>query len=391
MKIFGSFNRVFVNAPHQGARSIELDFVRGIAIILVMGLHFVTVPTQNPLFRLFQYPGKTFGGTGVDIFFVLSGFLVGGLLMKEYKRTGELDVRRFIFRRGLKIWPAYYVFILIEVVTHAHPLRTFLWQNLLHVQNYAGSSIRHSWSLAVEEHFYLALALGMGWMAKRRWDSGRMLRLFLVVIGLIFVSRFTSYFLFGSHAALEETHNRLDSLLCGVILALIFNFFPASFAALSRWPLLLAAVVAVVVLLLCTIHSVALYDTVGLSILYVGSAALLLLVYSHSGRIRGSLMYRVVAAIGVYSYGIYLYHSSVRYPSLALARHLPSVLQWPGVMILQYSSAILLGAVMTRLVEWPVLRYRDRLLPQAVRDIGSPEQQSSIVVETAGAKAEALA
>jgi peptidoglycan/LPS O-acetylase OafA/YrhL len=366
-------NRVFLRLPHQGSRSIELDFLRGIAILLVMGLHFLTVPTRNPLFLLLQYPGERFGGAGVDIFFVLSGFLVGGLLMKEYKQSNTLDVRRFIFRRGLKIWPAYYFFIFLEVVTHAHPLKTFLWQNLLHVQNYTGSAISHSWSLAVEEHFYLALAFAMGWMVKRQWTPQRMLKAFGVIMVLSLISRTASFFLFGNHSAMEDTHNRLDSLLCGVSLALVFHFFPERFEAISRRKLPLVLVSGLVLIYLCTVHTPSVYDTIGFTILYIGAAALLLLTYSHSGRVRNWWPYRVVAAIGVYSYAIYLYQNSIRFPSLRLAMHAPPLLRWPALMILQYGSAILLGAFLTRLVEWPFLRYRNRILPQRVADIGSPD------------------
>jgi peptidoglycan/LPS O-acetylase OafA/YrhL len=59
---------------------------------------------------------------------------------------------------------------------------------------------------------------------------------------------------------------------------------------------------------------------------------------------------------------------------MALAKHFPAAWQWPVLMLLQYSSAIVLGAVVTRIVEWPFLRYRDRILPQRVGDIGSPKK-----------------
>lgn len=374
LSISSLLSKIYMKLPHHGSRSVELDFIRGVAILLVMGVHFQTVPTDNLLFRFLQYPGQTFGGVGVDLFFVLSGFLVGGLLMKEYKSQNSLDVRRFILRRGMKIWPAYYFFLLMEVVTHAHPLKTFLWQNLLHVQNYTGSTIRHSWSLAVEEHFYLALAFGMGWMVTRHWPPARILKLLLTVMAVVLVTRSISYFLIGASAAFEQTHNRIDSLVCGVSLALVYHFFPETFRALSRFKSILIAVTAVVVLFLCTVQAPVIRNTVGFTIIYIGAAAFLLLAYSHSSRIRGWIPYRIVATIGVYSYGIYLYHNSVRNPCMALAKHFPAAWQWPVLMLLQYSSAIVLGAVVTRIVEWPFLRYRDRILPQRVGDIGSPKK-----------------
>jgi peptidoglycan/LPS O-acetylase OafA/YrhL len=73
---------------------------------------------------------------------------------------------------------------------------------------------------------------------------------------------------------------------------------------------------------------------------------------------------------------------------LALAKHFPETWQWPVLMLLQYSSAILLGAVVTRIVEWPFLRYRDRILPQRAADIGSP-RKAPVEVDVVQLKSEA--
>jgi len=94
--------------------------------------------------------------------------------------------------------------------------------------------------------------------------------------------------------------------------------------------------------------------------------------------VRDWPVYRFIAVIGVYSYGIYLYHNSVRNPSLSLAMRMPASLQWPVLILAQFSAAILLGAVMTLVVEWPLLRYRDHILPQPVADIGSPREARSL-------------
>jgi peptidoglycan/LPS O-acetylase OafA/YrhL len=84
---------VFEGLP-LGTRNQSLDVLRALAVLLVMGRHF-------PYYALW---GRV-GWIGVDLFFVLSGFLISGLLFQEYKRTGMIDFWRFMFRRGLKIWP----------------------------------------------------------------------------------------------------------------------------------------------------------------------------------------------------------------------------------------------------------------------------------------------
>ena len=373
MKTSDFVRLVVSKVPHRGSRSVELDFIRGIAILMVIGYQAYIVPGTNLIFLEILYPFKQYGEYGVDLFFVLSGFLVGGLLMKEYKQTHTVEIKRFIFRRGLKIWPAYYFFIFLQVITRSQPLKTFLWQNLLHVQNYAGSTLFHTWSLSVEEHFYLMLAVGMGWIARRQWLPLRMLKVCGGVLLLGLAARSISYFTLGDIAANRQTQNRIDGLVCGVSLAILFHFFPAKFEAISRRKYALTLTLVAAALFLCTFRSPVITYTIGSTIAYIGAAAFLLLAYSNSARIRDWIAFRIIAAIGVYSYGIYLYHISMRWPSLKLAAHLPQPLQGPAAILFEFSSAILLGAIMTIIVEWPFLRYRDRILPQQVRDISSPQ------------------
>jgi len=83
-------------------RNKRLDILRCIAVLLVLLDHSGIHPflTQT-------------GWTGVDLFFVLSGFLISGLLFAEYKKRGAIDFKRFLIRRGLKIYPAFYTFLLV--------------------------------------------------------------------------------------------------------------------------------------------------------------------------------------------------------------------------------------------------------------------------------------
>src|SRR4051795_6289335 len=129
------------DASGAGSRRLDLDVVRGCAILLALGWHFSQRPSGNPVLDALQWPGRTFGWAGVDLFFVLSGFLVGQLVFKEHQRTGRFDGWRFTVRRALKLWPVLYVFLAVQVISGA-PLDSFLWQTALHVQNYAGTSFK---------------------------------------------------------------------------------------------------------------------------------------------------------------------------------------------------------------------------------------------------------
>src|SRR3989338_4897751 len=104
-----------MTADRGGRRLAELDVLRGIAVLLVLGRHIVQVPAGGiGLFLMDVW--QNCGWIGVDLFFVLSGFLVSGLLFSEYKLHGSIELSRFFIRRGLKIYPAYYLMGLASVV-----------------------------------------------------------------------------------------------------------------------------------------------------------------------------------------------------------------------------------------------------------------------------------
>lgn len=335
-----------------------------------MGYHFRTVSSSVAPFRLIDRALKAFGATGVDMFFVLSGFLVGGLLLNEYKQRGCVQIGRFLARRGLKIFPAYYFYLLFQIVSRHFPLRTFLWQNLLLVQNYSGSSISHSWTVSLEIHFYVVLAFAMGYLASRHASPRKLLCVFVLAGLSSFLLRVISIYLGHWQAAIFYTHNRLDSLLCGVLLATLATFFPKRFATLSdrKWPLIL--IMGMLTSYLIWIYPRTMeqpkpgWGYLGACVLYLGYAAVMLFMLRYTSGISSNVTYRLVGWVGTYSYGIYLWHNSVRQPCAALVSHLAPAAQWAALFCLQYTSAILLGAGMSILIEWPVLRYRDRLLPQ---------------------------
>jgi len=360
----GSFVTAIQRYLDSGNRNVELDFVRGVAILLVIGFHALAPQTHFPIFQGIEATFKAAGWSGVDLFFVLSGFLVGGVLLSEYKKTGALDVKRFIIRRGLKIWPAYYFYILFQVIARRHPIRTFLLVNLLHIQNYKWSSLEHTWTLSIEEHFYLLLSLSIGWMILRKWPVRKMMVAFAVTLCVVLAIRCTTWY-WGLHDMAEHsTHTRIDSLLLGVILTAMLQFYPPYFDWIaSRKVLLLSIWVSAMAFIAFAHDKPAILYTIGYTWIYLGYGAFVLLLYRHSGAIRDFVAYRVIAKIGVYSYGIYLWHLSVRDVCFGIANHFSLGARWPVAIILQYGTAIVLGAILTHLIEWPALRIRDRMFP----------------------------
>lgn len=160
------------------ARLHQLDLLRGVAIIFVLICHSSIRGSDSGIFNKYVDAFMNFGWTGVDLFFVLSGFLVGGLLFKELKSYGKVHVGRFLIRRGLKIWPVYFAYLAYYVAKGLHRGWGIggtwgkLYPNFFHIQDYVESAPAHTWSLAVEEHFYLALPI-LVWLLTERFAPSR--------------------------------------------------------------------------------------------------------------------------------------------------------------------------------------------------------------------------
>lgn len=314
------------------------------------------------------------GWVGVDIFFVLSGFLVGGLLIKEWKVRGRINTSSFLIRRGFKIWPQYYAFLLILLVSGHRSLHE-LWGNLLNIQNYVGG-VAHTWSLAVEEHAYLTILLIL-WVAAR-WKL-RMRTLFailavliacIVVTGLYLVSRGVDVF--------TPTHTRLAGILAGVMLAIAYHYKPDIFHRLQRywllWCSVIAATLAYAYLARRGWNPAWMIDMADLS-----GVALLMLLYRRREANRHNWLYRLVAWIGLYSYGIYLWHVSVDAPVAWVSQRLPAL---PGLLWGVTAPVLLgiaLGVLTTEAIEFPMLRLRERWFPRRVDSpVGVPAEEERV-------------
>lgn len=362
-------------------RKIELDFLRGIAILLVLFYHYNFPETGIGFVDWIGDTGRLVGRVGVDMFFTLSGFLVGGLLLKEYQLTGKLDGRRFLLRRAFKIWPALYVLLLFHVIIGRHPIGSFLWQNIFHVQNYFGTSIAQTWSLAVEEHFYLLLTVLISVMVGRKpLTIIKVLSVIcLVVLGLRIYIVSTG----DLDAAFRQTQYRIDSLLYGVILAAIFYFYPEKFAALAKkkWTLIFGSIF-LVLWIYFTSANYALVRTIGYSINGIGFCILFVCVITYSGSISKNWIYKGVAWVGLYSYGIYLWHTLALAPgakaiSYLSAAHVHPMIIWVVSTTVQFVVGIVIGYVMTKIVEWPFLKIREKFYPTVEKLEMRPEPARS--------------
>ena len=380
-------------ADHRegGGRLPDLDLLRALAVLLVLGRHVLEIPADLPAsVRSFWLAWNRFGWIGVDLFFTLSGFLVSGLLFREYAQSGTVRPLRFLIRRGLKIYPAFYVFLALSVAISAWaglygrpewarfsdvfpaPNPGRILGEILFLQNYLSYLWGHTWSLAIEEHFYLGLAAVVAFFVWRRGGSERVFSfvppLVLTVAATLLLARLTLGYVFHQSwwDILPPTHLRVDSLFYGVLLSYAYHLHRETVDFVQRHAglLALATLLLLAPALVLHLENPFMY-TVGFTTLYLGFGNMILLL--RVGRFRGRDFLlrhlRVASYLGRHSYSIYLWHMPVYLWSLALVRAVwGRPVFWLEVSI-YFVGTVLVGTGMSLLVEQPVLRLRDRLFP----------------------------
>jgi peptidoglycan/LPS O-acetylase OafA/YrhL len=218
----------------------ELDGLRGIAIFLVLGAHFINV-TNGPRLAAFFQDLFLLGWSGVDLFFVLSGFLIGGILLDV--RSSRSYFKTFYARRFFRIIPIYYIWVTLYLLVvgfgtsflRAHtrtgtvpPLGFDIYSHYLFLQNFAVVNyiaiseywFAHTWSLAVEEQFYLVSPLLVRLLTRRRLSLVLGALIFSAPLIRLFVR---SHFAQGPWLSYRLMPCRADSLACGMLAAILWR------------------------------------------------------------------------------------------------------------------------------------------------------------------------
>jgi peptidoglycan/LPS O-acetylase OafA/YrhL len=394
-------------------RLVQLDLLRGVAILLVLGAHYVIPWERAGFFRPLAFVVDRVGGMGVDLFFVLSGYLIGGLLFDEIRRHGDLHAWRFLGRRAFKIWPGYYALVVLlvakDLVRSSRRPREVLLDYLpnlvpFQVQNYFGHlPISHTWSLAVEEHFYLVLplllvaALAAPGRRGLRWVAPAVAAVMAGCLTARAVAIFAGFSRF--HVAIQ-THFRIDSLAFGVLLAHLHRSgSPTLLRAMRHRGLLLLAAVACVGTVMAAYMAFGPFtpaaQIAGYTLFAIGFGCLLMAVVATPDEARwlSSPVVRGLAAMGFLSYPIYLWHVNVVMPPVAkvcnggMLAWLPDTPRWVVGWALYIGAAVAVGTVANALIDRPFLRLRDRLCPsrgKAVPRAGRAEAEA----EAAGSAAD---
>jgi peptidoglycan/LPS O-acetylase OafA/YrhL len=331
-----------------------LDGLRAVAIVLVLGCHTIR----------FAFPG---GWIGVDVFFVLSGYLLTSILLHELRQTGRISLANFYLRRALRLLPALALLAIFQLVrsefsTRGQEICVATLVGVAYLENlnnvffwWPFDLMGHTWSLAVEERFYLLWPLTLLFLVRRS-------PLVWIVAAAVAMAaaRFVCWRDGYAEATLQYSVGiRPVGLLVGCALA---------FLPIGRWRLppvaAPAALAALLAIGLC-IQSLSVFLIAPLATSL--ATAVLIIGLQHAGLTTAALALPPVRYTGRISYGLYLYHWPLFILGEKWKTHAPFHLYAVGLVTLIFVTA----ALSYEFVEKPILGVKGRLaLSRSLRTTG---------------------
>lgn len=314
------------------------------------------------------------GGFGVTVFFFLSGFLITSLLRRELELSGDISFKDFYLRRALRIFPPMYLTLGVAVILSLagvlpEPLQASrVGAQALHLTNYfmifrsadgmpAGTGVY--WSLAVEEHFYLAFPLLL-WLM-RRLSPSRQALLLLIACVVVLIWRCVLVFAFDSHSdrTYLATDTRIDNILFGCIMGVWMNPYMDEVRVRRTSTKVLILVAAALLLTLSFVYrDPAFRETLRYTLQGMALFGVFYVVVANDDWLAFRwLQLRFVRFLGYLSYTLYLSHQIAIYGVQS---------QWPeGHPVAQgalaFALSFLFSYAMYRVVETPLAALRSRL------------------------------
>lgn len=369
-----------------------LDGLRGVCVLLVVTHHM-------------GLPGATGGFLGVDGFFVLSGFLITTLLMEEWLNTSNIRLGSFYMRRALRLLPALLLFLAIcalytwlaldgdAALSNWHGIVLALvylsdWAMVLLGDSFIGlGMVQHTWSLAVEEQFYLLWPLVLLAMLHKRFTPRRILAVVVLLTGVTILVRAV---MIVNGAWVERVYKgfdtRADSLLIGCLLGLMLSFgiirLTPRLLELTR-PLAAASLLALAYLTITASYEGQLQWAPDPRFLYYGgftlvalavATVILHLMASPTGRLARALSWPPLVKVGIVSYGVYLWHYAVFF---MIRTGEAGWADWP-VQALRLGVTAILVLISYKYVEQPMLRLKERFATNAPRKRQAAQRLSEV-------------
>ncbi|HET9712488.1 MAG TPA: acyltransferase [Pyrinomonadaceae bacterium] len=354
------FSAVDAAAPFRLGYRPALDGLRGVAILAVLAVH-----TSH----IFGWSLLKGANAGVDIFFVLSGFLITTLLIEEWEQTGDVSLKSFYWRRALRLIPAlvvllaalYFLSDLLFSPVEANDTRRAISVAFVYASDLALAffqlhlgALQHTWSLAIEEHFYLiwpvvllaALKLGI---SKKR--------LVLITLLAVIVSGLQRASLHQFGAPPVRTYygidTRADALLIGCVTGLCVSWGLVHVRALR--PLLIPALILIVFCMVATGFGSSFMTVGGFTLLAIATGVVIVnVVLGPPGYLRGFLECGPLVWIGRISYGLYLWH----YPIFKATSFVK--LSWPVQLTVALAITLIVTSLSYYLIERPALSLKRR-------------------------------
>jgi peptidoglycan/LPS O-acetylase OafA/YrhL len=365
-------------APNSLKYMPQLDALRALAVLAVMVHHFL------PVDRFIPPDYITLGLLAVRLFFVLSGFLITGILLNYRREERGTALRRFYLRRVLRIFPIYYLTLFIALALQVRPIQQGAFWHLAYLSNYVAVShpewmgpASHFWTLAVEEQFYFVWPFIMLFVPRKHLATAIISAIALAVLFRAFV-----LFVLGMSidAAGLFTFATLDSLGGGALLALVHydEKLRARLPALMK----LLLVMGLVIVTLTTVFYVfnrgfrmlQTFLCLGVSFLFI--VLIEKTARSFTGRAKAVMENAAILYVGKISYGLYVYHNFM------LAIVLYYLLKWTTapdyrlVAILSTVSTFAVAIVSWHLIERPLAQLKNRFSFSARKPHLSPESDA---------------
>lgn len=363
-------------------RSFGLDLLRTIAICLVLLSHstLLLFPTSENISITII---RVFGAVGVDLFFVLSGFLIGGILLKQIdvNKTGFKDFIVFWKRRWLRTLPNYYLILVVNILIYIllnKNLPSNLWSFVLFLQNFSFPQVdffTEAWSLSIEEYAYLLLpfVLYSSFLVFRKLNKKKVFFwITLLLIAALLVLKISYYFNVKVSSYVDWSHSfrkvviyRLDSIYFGFILVYLVKTFPSLFVAYKNQFLIFGILIFTLLHILIFSFNLLPQTHLGFYVfiylqLVIISIALTFpyfLKLSYTG-----FLSKTIQLISKLSYSIYLVNYSIVLLNMQRIFEVShdSILQKISLMICFLGISFFISFLIYKNFELPILKFRDK-------------------------------
>jgi peptidoglycan/LPS O-acetylase OafA/YrhL len=391
----GSRRRGFFDLELLDNRYPALHGLRVVAILSVLQIHVTYILAgdfmgkRNDLLdpRFIRESYWIF--FGMDLFFMLSGFLIGSILLRSLELDGTQNIKRFYLRRIFRTFPSYWVVLtfLALTITLTVDQRHNLWLEYVYGTNFASLkpqtvTMVWGWSLALEEQFYLAVPLLFFVLYRLRSDRAR----FGVLIGLWALAPMIRLWIYlhtkpenyyDHHLALYfRTHTRFDTLVAGILLVFVHQRYGEQIARWFKDPFHRGVVGVVSIACVWPLHNPMMFGPENellvfifawgtiTSVMYFGPLLMLLGGEGLIPRLLSAPVFRRIATLG---YGVYLVHMPIiHYGFMPVVRVLhergvPMTLVWPMALCSVIVASLSVAYGLHVFVEKPSLRIRERL------------------------------